>query len=152
MFPLYKIETIKLISFELVEIRPESLIKVEDILIDVSTGMQWLKEKKNIGILVTVKYRNSTNNEILLTAISENNFLIKNYDEVIEHREDGSIMTPDPLLQAMFSVSIGTIRGMIVLKTENTYLANVLLPPVNPKIMIDAMKKNFENAPEVTTG
>lgn len=45
--------------------------------------------------------------------------------------EYGDILIPPGLLHLMLSVSIGALRGMVALRTANTFLANFPLPLMN---------------------
>lgn len=53
--------------------------------------------------------------------------------------EYGDILLPPGLLHLMLSVSVGALRGMLALRTANTFLANFPLPLLDLTEIMDHM-------------
>ncbi len=67
----------------------------------------------------------------ILEITSANHFSVKNLADLIEVKE-GSFTDKAGLLPPLLGICIGTIRGMMVVKTMGTVLADFPLPIVNP--------------------
>ena len=64
---------------------------------------------------------------------------LENYEEVIR-MNDGKIEIPDNFLLDAFGSSVHTARGIILVRTEGTYLSGVLLGTFDPKLILHQMK------------
>jgi hypothetical protein len=115
-------------------------IKSEDVNFNVSFNIHWRHEEKIIMISTIIKYLSKKDNENLLSLNTENRFEILNYNEVIKDTGQ-SITTPDNLLNQLFAISVDTARGIIIARTENSYLSHILLGTFDPKKVLELMKK-----------
>lgn len=72
----------------------------------------------------------------LLDYVIDVEFEIMRPDGLIVVEEDEITLTPN-LLHLMFSIAMGALRGMIALRTANTFLAHFPLPVYNLYELID---------------
>ncbi|MCM1293491.1 MAG: hypothetical protein NC111_07240 [Bacteroides sp.] len=74
----------------------------------------------------------------LLDYYIDADFEIRNVDGVIEMSRSEIVLTPE-LLRLMLSISIGAIRGMLAMRTANSFLANFPLPVYDLEHLISRM-------------
>lgn len=85
-------------------------------------------------------------NSMKVTVLQQSSVILKiameSYFKVAEESlcaltKDNKIEFPQSFLQQLASLSFGTLRGVVVAKTEGTMLSNFILPPTDIGNMID---------------
>ena len=90
-----------------------------------------------IELIVGVVYH--TNSEDLLTYEINSTFEVGEMEAVVCVR-DYSVSVAPELLSILVGVSIGTLRGMLVLKSADSFFANYQLPIINITELIASLQ------------
>lgn len=90
-----------------------------------------------IELIVGVVYH--TNSEDLLTYEIKSTFEVGEMEAVVCVR-DYSVSVAPELLSILVGVSIGTLRGMLVLKSADSFFANYPLPIINITELIASLQ------------
>lgn len=104
-----------------------------------NTTMRLKVDDNRIFIQMTIKYLSKADDEQLLLLTTQNVFLVVNFQEAIK-TEENQVELPDNLLIDIIGVSINTARGIIMVRTENTFLKDILLGTMDPKLLLQSMK------------
>ena len=111
------------INLDLLKINIEFGFKID---VDISTNLFILH------VLVRYQYPKENELEKILELTSSNYFEIENLDNLIEMSNDEGIKDKANILPTLLGFSISTLRGILVVKTAGTVLADYPLPIVNP--------------------
>lgn len=86
------------------------------------------------------EYQYLFNEEIILLLKISTFFEIEKeaFNDFYNSKRDFSINKD--FLRHMATISVGTARGVIFAKSENTQIANIVLPPIN---LMEAIKDDF---------
>jgi hypothetical protein len=77
----------------------------------------------------------STSKMALAELKAKITFRIENFAEII--KQDGQIMNiPHPLFTLTANIVVSAVRGMFIVKLQDSHLSNAILPPINPAIFI----------------
>lgn len=109
-------------------------------LINLSLGVEFSKEESTINIILLVKYMDKSNNDVLLEFKTKHYFEIKDFEKTITVTEDGRLTLGDNFLFEILGLSVGTTRGMLIVRNSGTPLSEVLLPNFNLKELIEKIK------------
>lgn len=113
---------------------PENKFDPRNLKIDFGINIKLNLEEEIFILTVMVKYnydiKGVSNNVLELT--SENQFKVLDLKNLIIIKSNGDFEDKANLLPTLLGLSISTIRGMLVVKTAGTILANPPLPIVNP--------------------
>ncbi len=115
-------------------------IKVEDIFFEMNQHAKPDIEKNEIQVstFVLIKYGNSMI-ELARQGVMLS-FFIDSIKDLVKESETGELeVTSNELIFTLFSVSIGTLRGLLYKNLKGTKIENIILPLV-PRDMI--LKKN----------
>lgn len=63
-------------------------------------------------------------------------FNINNFDEVLKKNGAGQILIPDQIIQICGGIAVSNIRGMFIIKLQDSIYSNALLPLIDPKILV----------------
>jgi len=102
--------------------------KGSDIQLGFSTSIDPDIDKNTIALTFGVRFLTQQNT--LLEAIYKFVFSVLDLSKLVQHNEDGSI-TVDHIIPHFLSVAVGTMRGVLVVKTAGTSLSKYLLPMVD---------------------
>ena len=114
---------------------PDLLVNGKEVTVDSEFSFGVNKEIKNILCVTKLSYRQDEN--LLLTTEVHCIFDIRE-DGVIQLKEQGRVVVD--FLRYLATIAIGTVRGIIHTKTENTVLNSVVVPPIN---LVEAIKEDF---------
>lgn len=97
--------------------------------VELKTGVSVAPEHERLTMTVAAVYTTSRAlvERKLMEYTIEAVYEIEDLGHIVEASDD-SVMIPPDLLSLLLSLSIGALRGMIALRTANTFLANYPLP------------------------
>lgn len=114
---------------------PDLLVNGKEVTVDSEFSFGVNTEVKNILCVTKLSYRQDEN--LLLTTEVHCIFDIRE-DGVNQLKEQGRVVVD--FLRYLATIAIGTVRGIIHTKTENTVLNPVVVPPIN---LVEAIKEDF---------
>jgi hypothetical protein len=114
---------------------PDLLVNGKEVTVDSEFSFGVNTEVKNILCVTKLSYRQDEN--LLLTTEVHCIFDIRE-DGVNQLKEQGRVGVD--FLRYLATIAIGTVRGIIHTKTENTVLNSVVVPPIN---LVEAIKEDF---------
>jgi hypothetical protein len=129
-FRINKIKTLQFAMF------PENLINDT---IRVSTRYEFQLDKENKIILCKSGFQYSQGEKVILVLQIACYFDIeeKGFESF---KQDQKIRIPVEFMRYLATISVGTARGVIHAKTENTPLNPIVLPPIN---LVEAIKNDY---------
>lgn len=102
------------------------------------TGLQFVADSENKRIKCTVRISFEQNEHPFLVLESSNEFSIdKEAWADNESEEKNAVIFPKKFMAHLAMLTVGTARGMLHVKTENTKFNRYFLPPINVAEMID---------------
>lgn len=115
---------------------PENLINDT---IRVSTRYEFQLDKENKIILCKSGFQYSQGEKVILVLQIACYFDIeeKGFESF---KQDQKIRIPVEFMRYLATISVGTARGVIHAKTENTPLNPIVLPPIN---LVEAIKNDY---------
>lgn len=114
---------------------PDLLVNGKEVTVDSEFSFGVNTEVKNILCVTKLSYRQDEN--LLLTTEVHCIFDIRE-DGTNQLKEQGRVVVD--FLRYLATIAIGTVRGIIHTKTENTVLNSVVVPPIN---LVEAIKEDF---------
>lgn len=139
----------KQINFQLAKIRevafsydetPIENIEIKELGGKLKIGINYAvgidEEQKHLKLKTKVIYRIKGDKNSILNYTSEVYYKITNLTSVIGIKND-TIDIDDEFLAILLNISIGTIRGMIAVKTMGKVINEFPLPILNPKKIIE---------------
>lgn len=78
----------------------------------------------------------SSDSEPFLSNMVELVFKVFNFDEVVKENRSGQCLIPIDWARVLFSIAIGTARGVCHAKTEGSYINRFFLPILDAHTMI----------------
>jgi hypothetical protein len=90
-----------------------------------------------------LNYQKENEKVELMSYCGAVNFLINNFQDVV-HVNNNDVDMNEALESTLVSITYSTLRGMIVLRTLGTPLAQFILPIINPMILVESRKKSQE--------
>jgi len=125
------------IGFALHSIRTEQFATIEDSFdregeINLSTGLNFAFEKDLKMIAVFTKFEFESNAKPFLIVETSCHFNI-NPDawQMFGNEDTGNVVIPKNFMQHLTMIAIGTARGVLHAKTENTEFNSLILPTIN---------------------
>lgn len=129
----FKIINLKIEQWALFEEHYDS--KNENIAINTNVQIKINDQNNQIGVFLTIQIEQ--NNQMLIKAQTSNHFEIeKNKWEAMKN--ESTIIIPKDFVAHLAMIAVGTMRGVLVAKTEQTTLSKMVLPTLN-------VQKMFEN-------
>lgn len=114
---------------------PDLLVNGKEVTVDSEFSFGVNTEVKNILCVAKLSYRQDEN--LLLTTEVHCIFDIRE-DGTNQLKEQGRVVVD--FLRYLATIAVGTVRGIIHTKTENTVLNSVVVPPIN---LVEAIKEDF---------
>lgn len=101
------------------------------------------KEKNIISVRTEVfyHYKKDGENIRLLFLNSSLDFIIIELSDFIKEKEDGSFNIVDDILITTVSLTIGTVRGVLIEKNSGKFIGKFILPPFDPTQILNNRKK-----------
>lgn len=90
------------------------------------------KPNKRIINSLKVLVKSADDNAIVATITVMCTFEITNFEEVVIV-SDESVTMPDPIIETLNIITIGTTRGIMFNEFKGTWLHNNILPVIDPK-------------------
>jgi hypothetical protein len=106
--------------------------KLPDTQFELSISLSIDKFNKRIINILNVKVKAANDHSIVATITVLCSFDITNFDEVVIF-SGKSITMPDPIIETLNIITIGTVRGIMFNEFKGTWLHNHLLPVMDPK-------------------
>lgn len=100
--------------------------------VDIKTG----SDRVIIGVMIQVHRK--SDEQIYANAETESLFLVEGLESVKD--ESGSLMIPQGVLVTLVSLAISTSRGALLVKGAGSFLANIPMPIVDPKVFVSEMQ------------
>lgn len=119
-----------------------SKIDASKIAIEFGVRLDFKKERDQLVLHLSIKYAYPIENKMksVVELTTANHFEIKGLKEIIEVKED-EFKDSKGILPTLLGVAIGTIRGILVVKTSGTILTDFPLPIMNPTELCLNIKK-----------
>jgi hypothetical protein len=89
-------------------------------------------DKHQIGLFLTIQF--FQNDKLLIKSETGNHFVIEE-NKWNEFKIENKIIIPKDFISHLAMISIGSMRGVLVAKTENTSLSKLILPTLNVQKM-----------------
>ncbi|HTH31873.1 MAG TPA: hypothetical protein VL946_11055 [Lacibacter sp.] len=127
----FKISSIELIekSFQIPEFKDGKLPETQfDLMINFSIN----KPNKRFVSMLQVKVRTTLDELILANITVACSFDILNFEEVVVSTGE-TMGVPDPIVETLNIITIGTVRGIMFSEFKGTWLHNTILPVIDPK-------------------
>ena len=138
-----KIVKIKELSFSCKELPDDLKTKLTETNVVFGIGLRLVPnpplKEFGIALLIKYEYQEGNINEELCQYEIECVFKIMEFDQAIKLNKT-KINIEDSILSNLLSITIGTIRGMLALKTAGTVLNAYPLPLLNPMDIIQKLK------------
>lgn len=99
--------------------------KLDDVRVGFSNNVELDSGKDRISIVFGVRYIKGE--EILLESVYRFGFAVKNLKTFVV-KKDENVITIKNLVPHFLNVAIGTMRGILVVKTAGTSLSKMILP------------------------
>ena len=127
----FKIHSIELIekSFQTANMLGD---KLPDTQFELPISLSIDELNRRIINLLNVKVKSTADNSIVATITVVCSFDITNFQEVVIISGD-SVTLPDPIINTLNIITIGTTRGIMFSEFKGTWLHNNLLPVIDPK-------------------
>lgn len=90
-------------------------------------------ETNRIATPVTYKFMDKESNPLVFLVLQTEYEIHK--EDWESCRKEDAVLLPKALLECLIAQNIGTARGVIFCKTENTPFAGLIIPPINVKEM-----------------
>lgn len=99
------------------------------VMVSISTDIKLDRKKHICAVILGAHYRSLRSQIVrnLMDYYIEASFDIDGFDDIIEE-SDGEIMLPQSFMSLMFCIGIGALRGMVALRTADTFLTHYPLP------------------------
>jgi hypothetical protein len=98
-------------------------------------------DKKLIRFIIKVDIREIINSTIIEAIIAsfttEFIFHINNMEDVVQFADDAPAVVQYDMAVTLASVSYSTMRGIVLSRTQGTYLNGIILPIVDPAKLLD---------------
>ena len=138
----YKINRIKEPVFSLKDKGKDYKVSESGCEVTMNVSLKILKETEEINIILDILFLENVSKEILLTFQLEVLFGIKDFNEAFDTTSPNTILIPNGFLMEALQLCIGASRGMIALKTLNTYLESIYLPVYNVADLVARLKES----------
>lgn len=114
--------------------------------VELSTGFRINRRHHTVTLILGAHYTTLRSQIVrrLLDYVVEAEFEVSDLESVIEE-ESGEVLLTTDMLAMMLSVGVGAMRGMIALRTANTFLVHYPLPVYNVGMLIDNIVAAGEN-------
>lgn len=89
---------------------------------------------------VTIMYEDEKNDTIVLESGAVFTFYIQNLKDIITVDDENGFTLKVDIIPTLQNIAIGTLRGIIHVRTQGTPLANYPLPPINTMDMAKSMQ------------
>ena len=99
------------------------------------------KERKLVFVITSIDIIHEDNETNLGSIKASCNFEIPNLDDFIESDQPNKINLPSETIDALNSISLSTIRGIMFSQFKGTFLHNAVLPIIDPKVFKPETKK-----------
>jgi len=142
----FSLRTCKCLLFELTDVAKQNQIGIpfDKYKFDFRFKFDLDGEKKTATIRIdSVLSSISDTPGILATLNSINEFLIVNFDKVVVKNIHGQLQIPDAALHSFLSVSVSSLRGMYIIKLEDTIYSNAILPLVDTSQLVPKKTVNL---------
>ena len=130
------------IGFALIAIKTEQFASIEENFtegeaVNLTSNLNFGFNKDQHAIAVFPKFNFECNGKLFLTIETSSHFTISTQSwESFFSNETGIITIPKNFIQHLCVISIGTTRGVLHAKTENTNLNKFIIPTINVTEMI----------------
>ncbi len=124
-----KLVSIKEISFKMLPNQVGDDVEASDIALGISNVVQTDVVDNRISIDFGVRY--VLGNEIVLESIYRFMFHVQTLSVFVPVGNDG-IVTVSHIMPQMLSIAVGTMRGILVVKTAGTNLSKYPIPMIDP--------------------
>ncbi len=104
--------------------------------IDISTELSFVAnlEDKVVGVVATFSYEQAKKTFLKLSVNCQFQLIPETWESCIK---EGKLIIPKGLLAHLSMLTVGTSRGVLFAKTENTIFNAYLLPTINVSAMIE---------------
>lgn len=113
--------------------------------VKVKTNVQ--NENKNgvVSIILNIVFGTNKGKKYyeLFGIEAVHNFQIRNFAKIFSNVQKDSFNIPDELMIMFLNISLSGTRGMIVALNTNPDYSNIILPIINPKDLLEEIKKNM---------
>ncbi len=107
-------------------------------------GLRFSNEEKSVIILCEVTFFDKSGINPGLIFKVAHYFEIKEYDKLITKENNSTnIKLPDEFLLEAINLSIGSTRGMLIVKNSGTSLESLILPNFDHAKLLEGIKKNI---------
>ncbi len=125
---------VKLIDFNVISELPESLKKSglsrDKVQFEFNIEMKINASDESIVIEANTKYFADKEKTIYLgNIVSSGEFKVSNINESM-NKTKGQL--PNAFLASLMGIVLSSARGMLVIKSKNTIMEGIILPPINP--------------------
>lgn len=119
-----------------------SKIDASKIAIEFGVRLDFKQEREQLVLHLSIKYAYPIENKMksIVELTTANHFEIKGLKDIIEVK-DNKFKDSKGILPTLLGVAIGTIRGILVVKTSGTILTDFPLPIMNPTELCLNIKK-----------
>jgi len=117
---------------------------VTKITIEFALKIEMNIESDLFGLHVVVRYKYPVGEDVkkIIELSSFNNFGVKNLKDIIELKENNEFNDKVGILPTLLSISVSSLRGILVAKTAGTILADCPLPIFNPADLCKQLIRN----------
>ena len=127
----FKISNIELIEKSL-QMPVPAIAEMAETSFELALNVSVDKANKTIIIILSVKVLSVDSNTVVASIKVLCKFDITNFDEVVVLSDD-SVTIPDPIIETLNIITIGTTRGIMYNEFKGTWLHNAILPVIDPK-------------------
>lgn len=111
--------------------------------VTVKTSLQIDNKNGIVSILLNIVCGTDKNKKHydLFGLEAVHNFQIRNFAKIFSDVQKDNVKVPDELMVIFLNISISGARGMLVALNSNQDYANIILPVINPKDLLEEVKK-----------
>lgn len=113
--------------------------KLPDTQFELALNISIDKPNRKIINLLNVKVKSASDNSVVAGITVACSFEITNFDEIVIVSGE-SMSIPDPIIETLNIITIGTTRGIMFNEFKGTWLHNAILPVIDPKSFKQAVE------------
>lgn len=104
----------------------------EEFALNTNIELKINNEKHQIGLFLTIQF--FQNEKLIIKSETGNHFVIKE-SKWNEFRNENKVIIPKEFISHLAMISVGSMRGVLVAKTEHSSLSKLVLPTINVQKM-----------------
>jgi hypothetical protein len=141
----FRIDKIEETKYSIVSKSKGYVIPGDDCAVNLTTAIAFFPPDSITKMILDISYVDKRTNEELMTITSENSFFVLDFDKVFKAPASEQLLIPDGFLLNVIQISLGSARGMLVIRNKGTYLSDIILPVFDSLEILQRLKEAMGN-------